>query len=385
MWSDEILILLVAAVFFVLAVVFGVLLWRGSRGTGGQAMQMLQQQMADSSILQDKRLGQVSEQLTTALSNLTKVTNDRLTQSQMLAQQSQKAMVERLDSAGRTIADLKGQLGQLSQATEHITQVGSEMKKLQDILQSPKPRGGLGEWSLEKLLADVLPSQYYQLQHRFKNGNIVDAFVNLAQGNVCIDAKFPLANFQIMLQEQEELGRNKARKAFLRDVCKRIDEIADKYILPQEKTLDFALMYVPAENVYYEATILEGSNDIDVNSYGRQRKVILVSPNTLYAYLMVIATGLKGLQIERNAHLIRQNLSQLHQNLQLFINDFALVGKHLNNARAKYDESGKKLDRFDNRLGQLGTDTAETIAEPAAGPTTETTARQNEVDILETT
>ena len=377
MSSDEILILLVAAVFFVLAVVFGVLLWRRGAGqAGGSAMQMLQQQMADSSVLQDQRLGRISEQLTTAVSDLTKVTNERLTQSQMLAQQSQKAMVERLDSAGKTIADLKGQLGQLSQATQYIAQVGSEMKKLQDILQSPKPRGGLGEWSLENLLADVLPSQHYQLQHRFKDGNIVDAFVNLAQGNVCIDAKFPLANFQIMLQEQEESGRNRARKAFLRDVCKRIDEIADKYILPREKTLDFALMYVPAENVYYEATITAGSGDIDVNSYGRQRKVILVSPNTLYAYLMVIATGLKGLQIERNAHLIRQNLSQLHQNLRLFINDFALVGKHLNNARVKYDESGKKLDLFDNRLGQLGTDTSE--------PTSEPTAKQNEVDFLET-
>ena len=193
------------------------------------------------------------------------------------------------------------------------------------------------------------------LQHRFQNGNIVDALVKLAQGSVAIDAKFPLPNFQALLDADEQ-NRPRARRAFLRDVCQRIDEIADKYILPDEGTLDFALMYIPAENVYYEATIIRDPSETDVCAHGRARKVIPVSPNMLYAYLMVIATGLKGLQIEKNAHLIRQQLSRLNTDLESFINDFAIVGKHVTNAQARHQEAVQKLDRLQLRLSQMETD-----------------------------
>ncbi len=340
-----------------------VLLLRQGRGRQmDTALQLLQQQVNHLSDQQELRLDQIGQQLSGSIQQMTANLNERLHQNQVLTQEVQKAMTERLESAGKTIGDVKGQLGQLAQATQNILQVGGEVRKLQDILQSPKLRGGLGEWSLETLLAEVLPAPHYQLQYTFTTGNKVDALVRLGQGSVSIDAKFPLPNFIALLEAGEEAARMKYRRAFLKDVCRRIDEIADKYILPEEGTLDFALMYVPAENVYYETTVAPAGGEVDINAYARQRKVFLVSPNTLYSYLMTIAAGLKGLQIERNARLIYEQLAHLGAELELFVADYALVGKHLGNARAKYDEAGRKLDHFSMRLQNLDSDPAQSGA-----------------------
>ena len=331
------------------------LLWRrGRQSQVDPALTLLQQQIGQMSAQQDTRLGQISEQLTTTLGNLNTNITERLGRGHELNQQSQKMISERLEAAAKTMGDLRGQLGQLDQATRNVTQVASEVRKLQDILQSPKLRGGLGEWSLDNLLAEVLPQQQYELQHRFDNGYIVDALVHLAQGHVSIDAKFPLENFQAMLTAPDDAARQKLRRAFLRDVRGRIDEIADKYIAPAEGTLDFALMYVPAENVYYEAVF--AADDIDIGKYGREHKVIPVSPNTLYAYLMAIATGLRGLQIEKHAQRIHQQLRQLTTDVQLLLTDFALVGKHLFQAKAKHEDAGKKLDHLNLLLAQIDAD-----------------------------
>lgn len=363
---DYVTILLIVSVVLVAGfIVVGLLVLRGLKTARGDGLQSLGQQLENSLSRQDSRLAQINQQLTDAIQNLTININDRLGQNQLLSQQMQNSMAERLESAGKTIADLKGQLGQLDRATQNIAQVGSEVKKLQDILQRPTTRGGLGEWLLENLLRDVLPRHHYIIQHQFKNGSKVDALVKLAHGYVAIDAKFPLPSFQGMLEEKEESARKKLRRAFLRDVCQRIDEIADKYILPEEGTLDFALMYVPAENVYYETIVKLDDKEPDIGSYGRERKVIPVSPNTLYGYLMVIAVGLKGLQIEENAQVIRRQLSQFAGDMQLFINEFALLGRHINNAKNKYDETGKKLDVFHTRLQQIETQKIEqTDAKP---------------------
>ena len=311
-------------------------------------LNLLQQQMAGSIQQQDNRLAKMNEQLAASLKDLTAKLDERLGQAQLLAQQGQKNMSERLEVAGKTFAEIKGQLGQLGQAAEGIMKVGGEVRKLQDILQSPKLRGGLGEWSLENLLREVLPDQNIKMQYRFNNGYIVDALIELAEGRVAIDAKFPLPNFQAMLETEDDTQRPKYRKAFLRDVRNRIDEIAGKYIVPEEGTLDFALMYVPAENVYYETII-----DNEISEYSRQRRVLLVSPNTLYAYLMVVAVGLRGLQIEKNAQAIRQQLGQLAGMMDAFNADFQLLGKHLNNARAKHEDATRKLTDLDMRIKQI--------------------------------
>ncbi|MBI9016664.1 MAG: DNA recombination protein RmuC [Phycisphaerae bacterium] len=316
-------------------------------------MEILGGQLNESLRRQDERLAKINDQVGKSFNDFTSIINEQFTQQQTLGKQTQHDMGMKLDSAGKTIADLKGQLGQLSQATANIMQVGSEVRKLQDILQSPKLRGGLGEWSLEQLLSDVLPAQNYKTQYTFKDGNRVDAIVLLAQGKVCIDAKFPLPNFQLMIDAQEPESRQKARRAFVKDVKSRIDEISGKYILPEEGTLDFALMYLPAENVYYHTIIEDGNATNSLANYARAKKVIPVSPNTLYAYLMVIASGLNGLRIEQNARKVIGDLKKLVRQMDVICGDYDLVGKHLANAQGKYDQAGKKIDRFKTDLDRI--------------------------------
>jgi DNA recombination protein RmuC len=165
---------------------------------------------------------------------------------------------------------------------------------------------------------------------------------------VPVDAKFSLENFQKMLSTQDEPAKNAFRKKFIQDVKVRIDEIASKYILPSENTYDFALMYIPAENVYYEVAITE-----DLFSYGVSKKVFPVSPNTFYVYLQIICIGLKGLKIEENAKAILKNLSALTIDINKFRDDFELLGSHLSDAANKFEDSQKRLQKFTDRLENI--------------------------------
>jgi DNA recombination protein RmuC len=237
-----------------------------------------------------------------------------------------------------------------------MQKVGDEVKRLQEILASPKLRGGLGEWSLDNLLSQILPQGSYQLQYGFKDGQKVDALVALAGYSVPIDAKFPLSSFEPLQKAETDDQRIRLRKQFHGDVIKHIDKIAASYIRPAEGTVDFALMYIPAENVYYE-TIVEYPDDAkNIIRYSLDKKVIPVSPNLLYAYLMTVAMGLHGLQIEKQAAEIRQNLKTLTGSLADFTSTWEVLGKHLHNAYSQYDDGRKKLDRFDMQLNQIQTE-----------------------------
>ncbi|MDD4900088.1 MAG: DNA recombination protein RmuC, partial [Candidatus Omnitrophica bacterium] len=192
------------------------------------------------------------------------------------------------------------------------------------------------------------PKSHFETQYRFKSSDAVDAVIRLGERLVPVDAKFSLENFQKILDTPDEAAKNAFRKKFIQDVKNRVDEIALKYILPAENTYDFALMYIPAENVYYEVIIKE-----DLFSYGMAKKVIPVSPNTFYAYLQVICLGLKGLKLEENTKVILKNLSALNIEMDKFKEDFSVLGSHLANAGAKYNDSQKRLDRFSGRLNDI--------------------------------
>jgi DNA recombination protein RmuC len=240
---------------------------------------------------------------------------------------------------------VKEQLGRLESTNTQILEVGKNISSLQELLRAPKFRGEIGETLLENLLSQVLPKEYYQMQHRFKSGEAVDAVIKLGERFVPIDAKFSLENFQKSLEVSDEQSRNAFRKKFIQDIKARVDEIAAKYILPQENTYDFAFIYIPAENVYYEVIIKE-----DLLGYFSSKKVIPVSPNTFYAYLQIICLGLKGLKIEENAKAILKNLSALAIELVKFKEDFDVLGSHLSSASRKYEDSSKKFDKFSDRL-----------------------------------
>ena len=273
--------------------------------------------------------------------------------AQMTTQMGQVgASVQReLQHVGRVVGDVQGSLGKMGEANQRIFDVGRSIAGLEQILKSPKVRGGLGETFLENMLAQMFSREHYALQHQFATGDRVDAVVRIGDRLVPVDAKFPLENFQRLLQETDETARRQARRAFVRDVKARADEIAKRYILPDEGTYDFALMYIPAENVYFEAITRDDSSDEDPPGvYAASRRVIPVSPNSLYAYLRVIVLGLKGLEIERSAQDIQERLTRLGGDLEKFRDTFDLVGRHLTNARNKYDEAATALNRVEAKL-----------------------------------
>jgi DNA recombination protein RmuC len=258
-----------------------------------------------------------------------------------------------LSDSGRTLGELKEQIGKLKSDSERLLQLGADVRSLQHILTAPKLRGQLGEHSLGNLLETLLPANSFVLQHSFRNGRIVDALIKLPDFSVSVDAKFPLPSFEKMALAQNNEEQQRLRRQFQNDVTRHIDKIASDYIRPEEGTLDFALMYIPAENVYYETVVRYDSDRTDILEHALAKKVIPVSPNLLYAYLMTIVMGLHGLQIEQEAAAIRVRLQELAGHFGAFVNNWDVLGKHLRNAQGQYDEGHKQLTRFASQLEQI--------------------------------
>jgi DNA recombination protein RmuC len=204
---------------------------------------------------------------------------------------------------------------------------------------------------LEDLLGQILPPQHFATQHNFKSGEKVDAVIKLGPSLVCVDAKFPLENFKLVLEAGSDDEKLRARRQFAGDVRKHIDAIAAKYILPDEGTYDFALMYIPAENVYYETIIKDDAADEkNLSQYAMTKRVVPVSPSSLYAYLQAIVLGLRGMKIEDRAKEIIQYLSRLQGDFARFREEFALVGKHLGHAQSCYQSAERRVEQFSQKL-----------------------------------
>ena len=268
-------------------------------------------------------------------------------------QAGQNTVTQSLQASMKVLGQLSAQIGQLQGTNKQMMQIGTEVRRLQQILASPKLRGQMGEWSLENLLSQILPKESYELQYVFRDGQRVDVLIKLADFSVPVDAKFPLESFERLIKTESDDEKAKIRRQFHRDVVAHIDKIASDYIRPAEGTLDFALMYVPAENVYYETIVKYDGDTKDILQYALDKKVIPVSPNLLYTYLMTVAMGLHGLQIEKQAAEIRQNLKKLNASFADFGGNWDTLGTHLRNAYSKYEEGQKKLDRFGLQLDQI--------------------------------
>jgi len=270
-------------------------------------------------------------------------------------QNSSGQIGQRLDNAAKVIGEVRENIGKLSKASEQIYEVGKNIATLQEILRPPKLRGGLGEQFLGELLSQILPPEFFTLQYQFSSGERVDAVVRLGEKMVPIDSKFPLDNFRRVIECKTDEERRICRKVFYRDVKKHVDDIANKYIVPKEGTYDFALLYIPAENVYYETITKDESfgEEKGILNYALNKKVIPVSPNSFYAYLQVIILGLKGLKIEEHAREIQSLLGGLGKDLKDFQEDFRLVGKHISDARNRFDEARARLEKFSFKLEQI--------------------------------
>lgn len=323
-----------------------------------ERLALLEQQLRHSAEQSNRQVGQMQESL-------------RHLQGQMSQSldNTRKDVGERLDNASRVIQSVHKQLGQLDESSRHIFNLGKDISRLQSALSAPKFRGQMGELFLQDLLSQILPPDHYATQHPFKGGEKVDAVVKLQAGMVPVDAKFPLENFRrLMESEGEENARG--RKEFIRDVKKHIDAIASKYIRTDEGTFDFALMYIPAENIYYEVIIRdEDQTGMQLFQYALNKRVIPVSPNSFYAYLQTILLGLRGLRIEQSAREMIDHLTRLGKEFDRFTDAFRLVGKHLDNSSKQYGEAEKRLGKIEDKMSQIQGNTPN--AEPLLAARTE--------------
>ena len=270
-----------------------------------------------------------------------------------------------------TMKHVNERLGKLAESTQQMLDVGRDISSLQEILQPPKVRGGFGELLLERLLAQILPDEHFSTQHRFSNGAQVDAVIRLGGSLVPVDSKFPLESFSRMLAAETDEERAAERRDFVRAVRTHIDAVA-KYIQPEEGTFPFALMYIPAENVYYEIIVkddlLDGRGNL--GSYALEKRVIPVSPSSFYAYLQAIVLGIRGMQVEERAQDIIRHLEQLSGDFGRIKKDFGTLGEHLKNASNRYSDIDHAVSLFGDRLqGQLHQPTQSSLPEPEANGT----------------
>jgi len=232
----------------------------------------------------------------------------------------QSSLDTRLDSATQL-------MGQIRQDAGRFAELSLSMKNLQDYLKSPKLRGNIGEQVLKDLISQMFPKNSFFLQYQFKSGDKVDAAIKTDAGILPIDSKFPSENFQKMMAAENEEEKGIARKDFVRDVKKHIADISQKYILPEEGTMDFALMYVPSEPVYYEVV-----NEMELTDYARKNRVYPVSPNTLYANLQVILLSFQGKDIEQKSHRLFAVLRGIQKDYGKLGENLGVLNRHLTNA-----------------------------------------------------
>jgi len=277
---------------------------------------------------------------------VTKALQDGVSSSAQIATQGQTAIATELKNTREQMGQIQKQLGEFQELGRNVS---SATKSLEDILGGAKSRGLLGEVTLERLLEDCLPSSQFAAQYRFSSGETADAVIFLRDDKLMsIDSKFPLDAFRRISTDGDE-----ARKHFASAVKGHADSIAKKYIVPGEGTLDMALMFVPSESVYYELLMLADAKGQQLDSYCRSKKVIAVSPNTLYAHLCVIAMGLRGMQIEENATRIFSSLSGMHKQLETFTDVFEKLGTHIKNSQQAYTDADKRLEKTQNTLDNL--------------------------------
>ena len=264
--------------------------------------------------------------------------DQRDTLNQQLSQQT-KFISERLEKSSDVIREVQKQLG-------GIQEFGTDMKDLSNILRSPKLRGGLGEQFLYEILENFLPKDLYKTQYKFKDGNICDAVVFTDKGIIPIDSKFPMENFKAMITAETQIERDKFKKIFVGDVKKRIEEISSKYILPEEKTTDQAIMYVPSENVYYELVV----NTPEIEDFSKAKNIVMASPNTLSYFLKVLLVAYQQHELQKHTGEILKALAGIKVEASKFNEDLGVLERHISNSYKSMDGVKSKFTRLFGKI-----------------------------------
>jgi len=257
----------------------------------------------------------------------------------------------------RIVQDVTSKLEKLESTNKQVIDFTGQLKNLEQVLTNSKNRGSLGEANLELILSNIMPPQNYQMQYRFKDGETVDAVIKIKNHLLPVDAKYSLENYRRILAETDATRKIELEKAFKNDLKKRIDETS-KYIRPNEDTLDFAFMFIPAEGIYYDLLINEvGAVKVDtgglIDYAFKEKKVIIVSPTTFAAYLQTVLQGLRALQIEESAKEIRKRVEELGRHYASFDEYMKKLGNNLGTVTNTYNSAYKELSKIDKDVVRI--------------------------------
>ena len=279
------------------------------------------------------------------LDSFSKLINDQLESNRQSAMQATLSVHQQVQSFTQGMTQLQETVKQVQDSVKSVS-------SFQDIFKSPKLRGIWGESSLEAALGQYFSKDLYAIQHYFKSGEAVDAILKLPNQLILpIDSKFNWENFEKMVNAETDMNRDLYRKQFFSDVKKKIDEIASKYIIPSESTTDLALMYVPAETVYYE--IINNIKEVDIPSYARAKKVYLVSPNTFGLSVSAIMHGFRDVEVSQRTRDIIKRLERIAQDGGKLADGFKRLGKHISDAKSSYDDNEKRLELMVGRVQKV--------------------------------
>ncbi len=304
----------------------------------------------------EKLLLQQIEQLRETLDRKLSETNERMHQSvQQQLTSSQKLVQDITQQVSRQLMEVTKEMSETKEMNKKVFTIAEQLEDLERVLKNQKTRGNLGELGLELILSNILPPTAYKLQYAFKDGKIVDAVIFTHEGKfIPVDAKFSLDNYRRILDEKDEKKREELTKQFKADLKKRIDETA-QYIRPNENTLPFAFMFIPAEGIYYDLLVNEvGStkaNTRNLIDYAyHEKKVIIVSPTTFSAYLQSVLYGFKAFQIEKQAVEIQKNVEKLGRHLKNYEEAFLKIGKSLGTTVSHYEKASHQLRQIDKDI-----------------------------------
>ena len=270
--------------------------------------------------------------------------------------ESNKSLQQQFSQSADIIRNVTERLTRLDETNRQVVGFADQLKNLQDILKNPKQRGVLGEYYLETVLKNVLPPGSYQMQYGFSNGEIVDAVVFVKDRIIPIDSKFSLENYNRMIETRDPAEKKRLETSFVNDLKLRIDETS-KYVRPEEKTTDFAFMFIPSEAVYYDLLINKvGVITEDTNNliyYAGKKKVVVVSPTSFLAYLQTVLQGMRNQKISEQAQSIIKEVEKLGKHLFVYSEYMKRLGQHLDTTVSSYNKAGKELQKIDKDVVKL--------------------------------
>lgn len=310
---------------------------------------------SSASLLFKQDLTKLSDDISRLKDHMQHQLSERFDKNQELMRDS---MQKQFSASSKLVTDVTERLTKLDETNKRVVNVADELKTLQNVLQNPKQRGVLGEYYLNQVLENVLPPERFTMQHKFKDGEVVDAVITLEKGKLLpVDSKFSLENYNRLVEEKGSAERDTLAKAFKADLKNRIDETA-KYIRPSEGTMDYAFMFIPSEAIYYDLLInkvgVTNTSARDMIEYAfRDKHVIIVSPTTFMAYLQTVLQGLRGLQIEEQAKEIQQRVGELGRHIATYEQLMQKLGGSLGTTVNHFNSAHKELKKVDKDVVKI--------------------------------